>query len=1661
MPLDERNEEQHPNRTAPVDNSSGDDNGATKNPAPVEPTSVARRRLLSRRNLIISGVALVAIVALLLIVAALLYRTGQVDRIIANQIVSTLDEYNIRAEIGSFETKFSPRTVEMRDIKLYDKTTGAPLGNVKQVLATVRVEDLYALNLRRNVNLEKLEIDGLEAWVAFDEQGRSNFANINLPSPDPNRRILFSYSTAQISIKNSTLHYADERYEISGTARNVRASVQPDDLSQPAESRMNRIELALDDSTLTYNNRPVNPINIQAKARVNQTRAEISELVLTSPVLEAKLSGVMDDWRELRYRMNVESSIDLTQANDVLQTGATLRGAGRFNGTVTGEKEKYRVEGRVESDALAADNVRLQGLTVVGTGAGEGARYEAQGRAVAELLTAGDFRLNGVQLAGNVMGTGKDFRWLGELRAAAARQGQNSITNLIASDTLAELQDNRLIAQAASVRAGSVNTPDARLSDVAATGVRATNEGDTTNFSAASVQAGNVTAQGARVRGLVARGVTGTQRGAATSVVANSVTVNGLDAAGARTGSINIAGVRLAITNGRIEATSQNINVGTIAFQAAGEKGQANNVRLARPRFVLEPSGRYRASADLSLGGGALGTVALGQATSQVVATNDRIELNNLNANVFNGRAAGNAIIATNARGTSRVNANFDGLQIENLLALTGQAVPFVSGTTNGSVDLTFPGTNVKAARGSLTARFNGDTGRAGADQSARTPLSGEVALRADRGLFSIEQAQLRTAASSLVARGAFSFERNSNLQLEIASSDASELQRIVVSTGLLPSIEESLRTYNVQLAGNLKFDGTLRGSLKQPTVDGHASVGALVVQERELGALAADLNYTPAQLVVTNGTLTETDGGGAQFAATIPFGGQNNINVQATLDRVNAGNLLAIAPVSDAVRKQLGSLRSDLSGRVDVRGLPNQAEGAADLNFSAGQIANVRFDGATARATFQGSQVKLENLNARLAGGTLDATGAFDTKTQDFNLSARGDQLALELFESFTAASGGGSTTQPVGTSLNLGGTVDFTAQASGNYKDRSNIAITLDGASRNASVNGNSTGAVTLVGRTESGIFNGRLTFAELFGQPQTVVASVDLKEKYLPATIEADLANADLTTLFALLVPQSNVKVRIAGQASGRLRVVGNLIDDDTGEFSIAALRGTATFSNLAFQIEDVQLAATTPLTVDFAGNEIDFKETRFTGTGTNILLGGTLALGAGGRQALTVNGDVNLRALNGASPNLYLGGMARVAVRITGSYEEPRLTGTATLKDASLAPFVANQRLYVSNINASVIFNQNQAQIQNLTGRLGGGRVTATGGALLVGFRPADFRVRVRADEVTVPFPTDFRTTADADIVAQGSFAGANPTQLISGRVQLRRAEYTEDLDLADLINRRGGGTITEGGGGGAGAFGTNLQLDLSVEGRDALVVRNNLADAVGSVSLQVRGAADDPVISGRVQVTRGTLNFRNDRYEITRGFIDLPPRREIDPILNIQAESEIRGYRVIVALTGALSSPQASVRSDPALPQSDVIALITTGDLNRGDEGGATLAQSGVGTAASLLTDTLINAPAQRATDRLFGLNRFEIDPVVGGRGGASPTARLTVGRRINRNLIVTYSTNVTSDQNQVIAVEYRVSDRLSFVAQYEQGSTNTLGTSNNNFNFEIRFRKRF
>ncbi|MGI9168413.1 MAG: translocation/assembly module TamB domain-containing protein [Pyrinomonadaceae bacterium] len=1602
---------------------------------PVTPQG-RRRRYLTRRNAVIAtfaaSIGVVALILLLLIV----YRLGYVDRYVAAQIKNTFSNYGIRAEIRDFHTTFPEQTVEMLGLELFDAETGAKLGKIDRLLATIRIEDLYALNLQRNINLEELQIEGLETWITFDEQGRSNFSNIRIPAPEPNRRILFAYSTARLEIKNGVVHYGDARHEISGVARNLQATIQPDDPSAPAASWMNTVTLAASDSTFSYDGRPINNIDIEARGRANQTRAEIHELVLRSPVAEARLQGTMDDWRALRYQLSVTSNVDLTQISEVLQPGMALRGTGNFVGTISGEGEHYKVDGNIKSDGLAADGVRLNGLNATASGTGLGKSYNVNGRAVAALLSAGDFQLNTVQLVGGVIGTGSDFRWVGELRAAAAKSLGTSIAGLILSDARAEMNDGVLTASSSQLRAGGMTTSGARVNGITASDLRLRNQNNATTATIANVKAGTVAASGANVNGVTANNIDIASRDGVTSVVVKDVQVGAINAAGAEIGSMNIAGVRLSVRDGRIQGSTADIDAGTVKMA----DGQAENVKLTRPVFVVEPSGRYRASADLSIGGGVLGRMNLGQVQANVVATSSEIQLNNFKADVFEGQATGNVRIATGRGGNSRIAADFSGVNIAGpLAAFAGAAVP-LAGRASGKVDLAFPGTDFKQASGTLISQLTAATGQT---ETERIPITGEVALQANRGLFQIARMDLQTAASKLKASGQFSFEGDSNLQVDLNSSDAAELQTVLISSGLLPDVEEQMQSYGLELAGPLAFNGTLRGKLSSPDIDGRVSLGSLLVNGNDLGSLSASIVMSPAELRIADGRLTEKDGGGMQFTVNAPRTGENNITVNATLDRVNAAALLAALPLGKGTRDQIGDTQSDASGQIQITGIPNAMSGSADVRFGPGRLVGETLESLVARATFNGSDVKIENIDARLGAGHLVASGNYNTSTKLFDLQGRAEGVQLSRLVALANKAG-----LPT-----LSGTADLNVRIAGNLSDKdfSAYAINFDGKGNDVTINGRPAGTLALVGKTENKQLNVTLTTG-LLGQSQVIAAQVNLADERLPATVETTLTGADLTSLLKMILPQSTV--RITGVATGSLKATGNLIDED-GYFSIAGLQGTANFTELNFRVEDVQLTATSPLLVRFSPSEVFFEKAQFTGPGTDIVVGGTLATGAGGKQALTVDGRLNLRVLNGLSPDVFTSGTADVAVRLTGSYETPRLNGTASVAGASVSILLGNERWMISNLKSVVRFTADQAQIESLAGTMGGGRVTASGGARLDGFTLAEFLINVHGENVTVPFPENFRSNVDTDLEIKGS----SREQLVGGVVTLRRAEYTEDIELADLINFRREESIEEGG---------ELEFtraavfnDLRVEGRNALVVRNNLADLVGSVSLRLNGPVKDPVISGRITATSGTLNFRNDRYEITRVLMDLPASPGADPIINIQAEAQIRGYRVTVSLSGPLSQPTVAVRSEPALPQDDVVALITTGQLASGDTSTSVLSQSGIGTATSLITDALINAPASRATSKLFGLTRFEINPVIGGRTGSTPGARLTVGKRINKNLSVVYSTNVASDPNQILAVEYQVSDRLSFIAQYEQASTRKLTSRSDNFSFEIRFRKRF
>jgi len=84
-------------------------------------------------------------------------------------------------------------------------------------------------------------------------------------------------------------------------------------------------------------------------------------------------------------------------------------------------------------------------------------------------------------------------------------------------------------------------------------------------------------------------------------------------------------------------------------------------------------------------------------------------------------------------------------------------------------------------------------------------------------------------------------------------------------------------------------------------------------------------------------------------------------------------------------------------------------------------------------------------------------------------------------------------------------------------------------------------------------------------------------------------------------------------------------------------------------------------------------------------------------------------------------------------------------------------------------------------------------------------------------------------------------------------------------------------------------------------------------------------------------------------------------------------------------------------------------------------------------------------------EKLAGISHLSVDPVLGS-SQQSPGARVAVQQRVTSKIFVTFATDVTSTQRQVIKFEYQMSPRTSLNAVRDQ---------NGGFSFETRFRKRW
>jgi len=206
--------------------------------------------------------------------------------------------------------------------------------------------------------------------------------------------------------------------------------------------------------------------------------------------------------------------------------------------------------------------------------------------------------------------------------------------------------------------------------------------------------------------------------------------------------------------------------------------------------------------------------------------------------------------------------------------------------------------------------------------------------------------------------------------------------------------------------------------------------------------------------------------------------------------------------------------------------------------------------------------------------------------------------------------------------------------------------------------------------------------------------------------------------------------------------------------------------------------------------------------------------------------------------------------------------------------------------------------------------------------------------------------------------------------------------------------------------------------------------------------------------GRIVVNQGEVQFFGNKYTINRGEIAFYNPSKIEPVLDMDLETRVRGVLVTINFNGSLSKLNASYRSDPPLQSNEIVALLAVGrapGTNSSLASSQTVAsQSFMSTGTNTLLGQAVAAPISGRLQRFFGVSKLKIDPQLTGIN-AVPQARLTVEQQVSRDVTLTYITNLAQANQQIIRLEWDIDRSWSVVALREE---------NGAFGIDFFFKKR-
>ena len=297
---------------------------------------------------------------------------------------------------------------------------------------------------------------------------------------------------------------------------------------------------------------------------------------------------------------------------------------------------------------------------------------------------------------------------------------------------------------------------------------------------------------------------------------------------------------------------------------------------------------------------------------------------------------------------------------------------------------------------------------------------------------------------------------------------------------------------------------------------------------------------------------------------------------------------------------------------------------------------------------------------------------------------------------------------------------------------------------------------------------------------------------------------------------------------------------------------------------------------------------------------------------------------------ALPNQQLSGPIAVAADFSGRVAAPQLTGLIRADNLTYDNESYGTRL--SQMKIAARFTNDRLDLTNLSARAGNGSVQAQGsvGLAAAGGFPIDLRARL--DNAQLAKSDSLAATTSGTV----RFTYGRDGGLLQGNLNIPEARYEiirqGSAEVPELTGiRRKSQIVTPRPTDRPKPAPVSLiKLDLTIRADNQLFVSGMGLESEWEMNLNVGGTSVAPVITGGLDLVRGTYSFAGKRFEVTRGTIRFRGGQLTDPDINIQASTTVNGITAVIAITGTGQRPQIAFTSTPALPQDEVLSRLLFG-----------------------------------------------------------------------------------------------------------------------------------